>query len=151
MAQDFILGMNGKLYYDATALLDTPDTGDWTLITNATNVTTSTETGETDVTTRANSGWRATATTLKDATIELELLYKAVDLAFDALEAAWEAGTEIAIAAMDGLIATVGSKGLAGNFIVSSFTRSEPLEEGMTVTVTLKPSSFTDWYVVEAS
>jgi len=44
---------------------------------------------------------------------------------------------------MDGDVGTVGSECLAGNFTVTNFSRSEPLEEGVTVSVTVKPSSFT--------
>jgi len=29
---------------------------------------------------------------------------------------------------------------------VTNFSRNEPLEEAVTVNVTLKPSSFTEWY-----
>ena len=49
---------------------------------------------------------------------------------------------------MDGDITTSGNQGLAGNFTVTNFSRSEPLEEAVTVSVTLKPSSYTTWYEV---
>ena len=72
------------------------------------------------------------------------------DAGFTALQEAWANSDEIAIAAMDGDIATSGSQGLAGNFTVTNFSRSEPLEEAVTVSVTLKPSSYTTWYKVSA-
>jgi len=34
---------------------------------------------------------------------------------------------------------------------VTDFSRSSPLEEAVTVNVTLKPSSFTAWYTVPSS
>jgi len=52
---------------------------------------------------------------------------------------------------LDGAIDEAGNQGLASNCSVTSFTRNEPLEEAVTVSVTLKPSSFTDWYVVPGS
>ena len=59
----FKLGMEAKLYFDSTPLAGTPDTGTWTELTNAKDVTLNLETGEADITTRANNGWRATAAT----------------------------------------------------------------------------------------
>ena len=151
MPVNFILGMDGKLYFDATPLASIDPTGaTWTELDNVTDVTLNLETGEADITTRANNGWRATASSLKDGSIEFEMVYKPGDAGFDAIEAAWSASGEIAIAAMDGPIATVGSKGLTGNFTVTNFTRTEPLEEAMKVAVTLKPSSYTDWYETPA-
>ena len=150
MSENFTLGMNCKLYYDATPLASTPDTGTWSEIDNAKDVTLNLETGEADITTRGNNGWRATAATLKDGSIEFEMLWKPGDAAFDALQAAWAGSTEIAIAAMDGAIATADNQGLAGNFTVTNFSRNEPLEEAVTVNVTLKPSSYTTWYEVAA-
>lgn len=49
---------------------------------------------------------------------------------------------------MDGDIQASGNEGLAGNFSVTNFSRNEPLEEGVTVSVTVKPSSQTEWYEV---
>ena len=144
------LGMDCKLYYDSTPLAGEPGTGTWTELTNTKDVTLNLETGEADITTRANNGWRATAATLKDGSIEFEMLWDTGDAGFTALQAAWENAAEIALAAMDGDIATPGSQGLASNFTVTNFSRNEPLEEAVTVSVTVKPSSYTTWYEVPA-
>ena len=143
------LGMQCKFYYSSTLLSEASGPGDvtWNEIKNVRDLTLNLETGEADVTTRANNGWRATAATLKDGSIEFEMLWDTGDAAFGALKDAWAGGAEIALAAMDGDIATAGSEGLAGNFTVTNFSRSEPLEEGVTVSVTVKPSSETQWYV----
>jgi hypothetical protein len=142
------LGMNCKLYYSSTLLTQQngPGQATWNEISNVKDLTLNLETGEADVTTRANNGWKATAATLKDGSIEFEMLWDTGDAAFGALKDAWANSAEIALAAMDGAIATVGSEGLAGNFTVTNFSRSEPLAEGVTVSVTVKPSSFTQWY-----
>ena len=145
------LGMNCKFYYSDTLLdggANTPDTVSWNEISNVRDLTLNLETGEADITTRASSGWRATAATLKDGSIEFEMLWDTGDSAFDAIRNAWSGGSEIALAAMDGDVATSGSEGLVGNFTVTNFSRSEPLEEGVTVSVTVKPSSQTQWYEV---
>jgi len=151
MAKSYKLGLECKFYYSDTLLdgdTNTPATVSWNEIDNVRDLTLNLETGEADITTRANDGWRATAATLKDGSIELEMLWKPGDAAFDALKDAWVSSEEIALAAMDGEVATSGSEGLAGNFTVTNFSRSEPLEEGVTVSVTVKPSSQTDWYEV---
>jgi hypothetical protein len=142
------LGMNCKLYYSSTLLTQQngPGQATWNEISNVKDLTLNLETGEADITTRANNGWKATAATLKDGSIEFEMLWDTGDTAFGALKDAWASSAEIALAAMDGAIATVGSEGLAGNFTVTNFSRSEPLAEGVTVKVTVKPSSFTQWY-----
>jgi len=147
----FKLGMEAKLYFSATLLdgeTNTPDALSWTEQTNVKDLTLNLETGEADVTTRANSGWRATAATLKEGSIEFEMVWDTGDGGFTAIKNAWLNSTELALAAMDGDIDTAGNQGLASNFTVTNFSRSEPLEEAMTVSVTIKPSSFTEWYEV---
>lgn len=149
----FRLGMEAKLYYAASPLSDanTPAAATWLEMGNTRDLTLNLETGEADVTTRANNGWRATAATLKDGSIEFEMVWDPADAAFTAIKDAWLSAGEIAMAAMDGPVSGEGSsgnQGLASNFTVTNFSRSEPLEEAITVSVTLKPSSFTQWHVV---
>lgn len=105
-----------------------------------------TDTDEIDITTRANAGFKATAATIKESTIEFEALWKKNDARFNELEAAWDSSGEIAVAAMDGPIATSGNSGLVGNFTVPGFSRSEPIGDAMKVSITLKGSSFNSWY-----
>ena len=145
------LGLNCKFYYSDTLLdgdANTPSTVSWSEIDDIKDLTLNLETGEADVTTRGNNGWRATLATLKDGSIEFEMLWDTADAGFSALQTAWANGDEIALAAMDGDISTSGNEGLAGNFTITNFSRSEPLEEGVSVSVTAKPSSETDWYEV---
>ena len=151
MSDNFKLGMDCKLYFKTALLTGPPDGTGWTELDNAKDENLQQENGEADVTTRANNGWRATAATLKEATIEFEMLWKPSDAAFAAILAAWLAAGEIAIVALDGAIDEAGNQGLASNCSVTSFTRNEPLEEAVTVNVTLKPSSFTTWYTVPGS
>ena len=145
------LGMYCKLYFNATPLTAPPSGTGWTELTNVKDLDLNLETGEADITTRANNGWRATAATLKDGTIEFQMIWLTSDAGFDAIQAAWASSGEIALAAMTGAIATPGEKGLAGNFTITNFSRSEPLEEAVMVSVTAKPSSYTTWYTVGGS
>ena len=146
------LGKDCKFYYSAGLLTGEagglPGDLSWNLIGNVRDLTLNLETGEADVTTRGNDGWKATMATLKDGSLDFGMLWETGDAAFTALKNAWLNGTEIALAAMDAAIAVSGSQGLVSNFSVTNFSRAEPLEEGVTVSVTVKPSSHSGWYEV---
>ena len=153
MSETFLLGMNAKIYQGAAGAA----LADLTEMSNVKDVTLSLEAGEADVTTRANQGWRATAPTLRECTAEFEMLWQPGDAGFEALKTAFLASGTVRLAVLtgakspDGVESVAGSEGVLGDFAITSFSRSEPLEEAVTVSVTLKPSSFTDWYVVPGS
>lgn len=154
MGANFVLGKDCKLYRCATALNDsanTPALATWIECGNARDLTINLETGEADITTRGNGGWKATVATLKDGSIDFEMIWRPGDTFFDAVQTAWAGSSEIALAALDGADDVDGSQGLASNFTVTNFSRSEPLEEAVKVSVTVKPSSFTEWYVVSTT
>jgi len=130
------LGMDAKLYRN-TGTFASPT---WNIIPNVKDLTLNLETGEADVTTRGNAGWRATVATLKDASIEFEMVWDTEDDDFTAFRNAFLGNTAVEMAVLDGLVATTGSQGLRATCMVTSFTRNEPLEEAITVSVTLKPT-----------
>ena len=143
----FLLGMKAKLYYGAASA--TPETLNPSTLTelgNVKDVTLNMEAGEADITTRANSGWRATAPTLRECTAEFEMVWKPGDLGFDAVKTAFLASGEMSLAILTDAHATVGSEGPVGNFTITNFSRSEPLEEAITVSITAKLSAFGSWY-----
>jgi len=131
------LGMEARLYYDAAGMSADPT---WTELTNVRDLTLNLEKGEADLTTRANNGWRATEGTLKDASVEFEMVWDTEDAGFTAIKDAYFNGTPIALAIMDGAVDADGSQGLWADFSIISFSRSEPLEEGISVSVTAKPA-----------
>ena len=144
------LGLEGKLYYDPLGV----GKSSWTELDNCKDVNLSMEAGEADVTTRGNNGWRATIATLLDAGIEFEMVYDTADEGFTALQTAFLAKSTIGIAVMDGDITQAGSQGLQADCVITSFGRNEPLEEGMSVPVTIKPtysSTAPEWKKIEAS
>ena len=149
MSDNFVLGKDCKLYYAYDGALTDIPTGeeDWDEIDNAKDVSLQLDNDQADISTRGST-WKATAPTMKDASIETEMLWKPSDPAFAAVLDAWLNNKEIGIAAMTGDITVAGSQGLAGNSVVTSFKRNEPLGEAVTVSVTLKPSSFTTWLVM---
>ena len=133
------LGLDGKLYRH-TGVYATPA---WDLIGNVKDVTLNLETGEADVSTRGNNGWRATVGTLKDASIEFDMIWDTGDSDFTAIKDAFFNGTTVDLAVMDGLITGTGSSGSQGLRAVcriTTFSRNEALEEAIHVSVTTKPA-----------
>ncbi len=143
------LGMEAKLYRN-TGSYESPV---WAEVENVKDLALNLEAGEADVTTRANDGWRATIATLKDASVEFGMVWDTEDADFSAIQDAYFDGTSIEFAVMDGDIETEGSEGLRATMAVTGFSRDEPLEEAITVTVTIKPTyadNPPEWYVVPA-
>jgi predicted secreted protein len=127
------LGMQAKLYHGAAGATATTE------LSNVKDVTLNLETGESDVTTRASNGWRATIATLKNGSVEFTLIWDTEDAGFTAIKNAYFNSTAIALAVLDG----EGGSGLDADFSVTNFTRNEPLEEAITVNVTVKPTYVT--------
>ena len=76
-----VLGLNAKLLRGAAG-----STGS-TEVKNVKDLTLNLESGEADVTTRATGGWRASAATLKEASLEFGILYDTEDADFQAFQA----------------------------------------------------------------
>jgi len=144
-------GIDGKLYYCAAGIGGAPS---WTELLNVKDVTLNLEKGEAEVTTRSNGKWRATGRGgPKDASVEFEMAWNPTDAGFTVLKDAWLNDALVGIAVMDGDVAVAGAEGLWADCAVVSFSRSEPLEEGMTVSVTMKPTDSANapqWKVVAA-
>jgi hypothetical protein len=130
------LGMEAKLYYDPAGV----GGGTWNELTNVKDVTLNLEAGEADVTTRGNAGWRATVSTLRDGSIEFEMVWDTADAGFTAIKDAYFSNTPIGFAVMDGDIITPGSQGLQADMAITNFSRNEALEEAIMVSVTAKPT-----------
>jgi hypothetical protein len=131
----FILGKDAKLYQGPAGTTPTTE------MTNVRDVTLSLEAGEADVTTRANSGWRATAPTLRECTCEFEMVWDPDDAGFTAIKNAFLTSGLIALKILD----KADGQGPDGDFAITSFSRSEALEEAITVSVTAKLSVFRSW------
>lgn len=79
------------------------------------------------------------------------LLLDEDDAAYTALAAACVCRTVIALQILSGPSDTAGSEGLSADFFVTGFNRGEPLEEGVTVEVTLaiaKTSNAPEWVTI---
>ena len=64
------------------------------------------------------------------------MLWDTADANFTAIKDAFFNGTSVEFAVMDGDIATAGSQGLRASMAITAFSRNEPLEEAMSVSVT---------------
>jgi hypothetical protein len=152
MANSYKLGKNAKFYLADSTLSGNTDSdvtgATWTEVDNVRDLTLNMEKEEADITTRGNNGWSQTAATIKDGSVEFEMLWKPGDANFEAIKDAWLNDNEIGAMALDGDKDTSDNQGPAGNWSVTNFSRSEPLREAIKANVTLKPSSQTQWYKV---
>ncbi len=130
------LGLDARLYRN-TSVYASPT---WNEVKNVKDLTLSLEAGEADVTTRGNGGWRATIATLKDGSLEFEMVWDTADDDFTAIRTAFLTNGSVEFAVLDGAVATTGSQGLRAAMAITNFSRSEPLEEAIKVSVTAKPT-----------
>lgn len=145
-------GFQGYLYYGDQVLSDSvaPSAVSWTELGNATDVTTDLNKDRVEKTTRtdARTGYKTFVTTTASGTITTQLNFDEDDSDLETLEDAWYDGTIMSFCALSGAVGTTGSRGLAGNFEVQNFSRSEPRDGVMTVDVELAPSSQLQKYEV---
>lgn len=149
---NYVLGKDCKAYASATPITAGANS-DYatalaaaTLFSNVKDLKLNFSTEKADISTRASGGWKATAATIKDGTITFTMLWKPADANFGIIKTAWLASAEIFFGALDGVYGTAGNQGPAGNFTVTNFSRSEGLNESVTVDVELSPSSFNGWF-----
>jgi predicted secreted protein len=126
------LGLDAKLFYGEAG------TQGKTELTNVKDVTLSLTSGEADVTTRGAAGWRAYAATLKEGSLEWDMIWDTEDAGFKAIQKAFFDNEAVALFVSDG-----AGNGLDADFVITAFSRSEPLEEAITVSVTARPTNVT--------
>ena len=127
-----VLGLNAKLLRGAAGSQANIE------VKNVKDLTLNLESGEADVTTRATGGWRATAGTLKEASLEFGILYDTEDADFQAFQAAYFSNTPLALFITDG-----AGSGLDADWSITAFTVEQPLEEAVSVSITAKPTAST--------
>ena len=124
------LGLDAKLFRGAAGTQGTIE------VTNVKDVSLSLESGEADVTTRKAKGWKLSVATLKEASLEITILYDTEDEDFLAFKTAYFTNTPLSLFVTDG---DTTAHGLDADFSVTGFTVDQPLEEAVTVKVTAKP------------
>jgi len=146
---EFLLGMNAKLYFGTAGQSLT----ELTEMDNVMDVKCDLSAGEADVTTRKNKGWRATAATLRECTVEFKMLWLPSDAGFQAVKSAFLSSGTLRLAPLTGAKSSDGttpvedSEGPLADFSITGFPREEPLEEGVTIDVTAKLALFDQWIV----
>ena len=123
----------------------------WDAIPLIRDVTLNLEKGEADVTTRGANGWRQRIGTLKDASLDVELVWEQGDADFEAIRDSFLNNSLLDLAVMDGAIDEAGSQGLRSEMEVFSFNRAEPLDGAVMANASIKPAFSTNapsWLVV---
>ena len=127
-----------KLGLDAKLFRGTAGTQGTIEVTNVKDVSLSLESGEADVTTRKAKGWKLSVATLKEASLEITILYDTEDEDFLAFKTAYFTNTPLSLFVTDG---DTTAHGLDADFSVTGFTVDQPLEAAVTVKVTAKPTA----------
>lgn len=143
----FVLGLSGKVYRN-TGTYGSPT---WNEIPNVKDLTLSLEKDESDATTRAGSGWKQTVATLKDASIEWDMIWDPTDADFTALRDSFLNNTTLDLMVLDGANTVTGNQGLRADMQVFNLSREENLTEVMMVKITVKPTFSANaptWYTV---
>jgi hypothetical protein len=122
------LGLDAKLYVNSSE------------VTNCRDLTLSLEKATADVSTRGNNGWRAMVGALKDATLEFQMVWDTADANFTTIKDAFLNNTNLYVSVEDGGGAYGAGSGLQFTGMVENFSRNEPLEEALTVDVTIRPT-----------
>lgn len=107
-------------------------------IVNVKSETLSSEKTTADVTTRGALGWRQKVAALKDASIDIEMVYDTTDADFTAMQTAYLDNSVIALAFLDGESDVVGTKGLWADFMVTKMGMPRELEGAVVVTFTVE-------------
>ena len=129
-----VLGLDAKLFRGTAGSRATTE------VTNVKDLTLNLESGEADVTTRATKGWKASAATLKEASLEFTILYDTEDADFTAFQAAYFGNTPLALFVSAGQDT---AHGLDADFSITAFSVEQPLEEAISVSITAKPTAST--------
>jgi predicted secreted protein len=124
-------GFNAQLEYNTSGV---GGAGSWEELSNAKDVTLDLETSEADATTRANNGWRATVAGLKDGSVEFEMVWDTGDAGFTAVKDAFFNNSVLGLKVLDG----DSGEGLVADFNIFKFSRNEPLDGLITVSVSAK-------------
>ena len=127
-----IIGLDAKLFRGTAGTQGTIE------VTNVKDVSLRLESGEADVTTRKSKGWKLSIATLKEASLEITILYDTEDEDFLAFKTAYFTNTPLSLFVTDG---DTTAHGLDADFSVTGFTVDQPLEEAVTVKITAKPTA----------
>jgi len=131
-----MLGKDGLLYRNT----GTNASPVWVQVNRVSDLNTPLTKGEADVS-RRESDWVLKKGTLKEGEISFTYRYKkGTDADYAVLLDSFVNDTPIQWAAMDQAIATSGARGFKAFFEVFDLSNDQPLTEGTTISVTMKPT-----------
>lgn len=133
---DVVRGKDFKFYRNTDDPYDNSPT--WALVTNVRDLTRNLEKDLADASVRGSS-FRLQVATMKNFSIDFQMVYDPTDLDVIAFEEAYHADTDVELLDLDGPIGTAGSKGLRFMGQVSNFTVNEALADVGLVDVTIVP------------
>ncbi len=144
------LGMQCKVYYSDSLLDDGvgPAALVWNPVRNVRDLTVNADDDEWDKTVRENNGFKLTALTLTDLSIDFNIVKDVAQASYQALRNAKLTKGEIAMAIADGDISASGTEAWCANFCVPGWKEGQPVAEGVAIDVTIKPSSQPQAYKV---
>jgi hypothetical protein len=147
-----MIGADCKMYYASAPLAGAPSTGDWTELGIVRDLTLNEEYEEIDATVRGSGRRKEYEAGLLDDGLEVEVKYKPSDPGYQFLEAARGSAATgplpISLAIMSGDIAANGTRGTAGNWIITKFSQPQQLASLVTVQMTIKPHNYVVPYVI---
>ena len=130
------LGLNAKMYRN-TGTYVTPV---WSEVNAIRDLTIADSMSEADVTRRSSGGWRETIATLREASVDFDMVNVAGDTQIQSIRAAYAARTASEFTIMDDGIAVSGARGIRASFQVVKFELSQELENAQMYSVTIKPT-----------
>jgi len=137
------IGLDCKLYRNTATGNSAYNTPTWVEIVNAKDVTVPLTKGEADAS-RRGSTWKTRIGTLKDASIDFQLIQQDGDASFTALFDSYLHGTPIDLLVLNGSITDTAAQGLRATCEVFNFQDSQALEGAQTFDVSAKPCPATN-------
>lgn len=122
-------GFSCILYRGEAGAIATTEAG------NTANVTMNLSADTIDVTTRAAKGWRQYIQGLKNGSVDITIYYDTEDDSYTAFNTAFLNGTAISLFISDG-----EGNGVDADFVVTGYTQSEPLEDKVSIDITVNMS-----------
>lgn len=147
MASNEIISLDAKLYYSAT-LLDGTNVASvsWVEMDNVKDVSYSLSHETADGTTRGNGGVRKNIATIKDLELTFTLDADTSVAWWSAIRTNFGARTPMAFAICDGDETAAGADGPAANFMITDFSREEPLAGDVVYNITAAVHEYYEWY-----
>jgi predicted secreted protein len=120
------------------------ETPNWVEIPNVSNLALNLSHATADVTTRAHAGWRTQVATLKEATIEFDMLDVVDDPSVALIRQAFFSRQQLHVLCLNGPRDEVGSWGIKSLVEVTRFNRAEQMGQAIVISVTFVVSPLLD-------